>query len=447
MASAQILKDCEQRTGYGAEKIYTLEKKLYREYDDKTIRKYINISKRRATFFDIFKRDDIEAIDSLRAAMYFIKDDKESREYEKTYKKLNKLIEKNGYQTDEFSRLEVAKNLYLEGRYYASAYEFEELLKEGIEPVVCYEYLGDIYGEIKKDKTWQMDNYNNAIEINPKNAKVLFKSAKVYSYENKKDLSLEYYNRAINLTDDPDILKEGISIFTRAVKKRPRSANYLETLGAFYEKSGDYDKTYELYQKAIYLNPKDVFLKYKLGALLYETKQYPQATRIFDSILRDNLYESQIRAGKAKSLFALGQVEDAINEYQVILAIYPESKQAKYGIYKILREQNSLDYIIDTFYPLNKTFVPDAKFYADFAQLLASFEIYEDSIELYKRSIKKDDKNAKVYLELYEIYELLNRDKEGFELIKKAYKKLPDNQDIKNVFFYSTKTQKQKKTP
>src|SRR5699024_10938631 len=138
------------------------------------------------------------------------------------------------------------------------------------------------------------------------------------------------------------------------IKNRPTNANLYEVLGATYEKTGDYKKTYELYQKAIFLNPKDIFLKYRLGGLLYETKQYPQATRVYDNIIRDNLYESQIRAGKAKSLLALGQTNAALKEYQIILAIYPESKQAKYGIYEIFKGKKSLDYIIDNFYPLNE---------------------------------------------------------------------------------------------
>ena len=435
-----------QKEGWGAAKIYSLEKELRRNSDPDTIKQYVNTQKRRSTYFKIFKRDNIEACDALRAALYFLRKDKSSSEYKNTLAKLNTLIEKSGFQNDDYNRLEVAKNLYLECEWYASAYEFEELIEKGFECAICLEYLGDIEQRINKDRESCLKYYKKSLEYNPNNASALFKIATVLNSMNRGDLALEYYTKAINLTDDPEILKKGISVFTRAVKSKPRNANLYEILGATYEKTGDYKKTYELYQRAIYLNPKDIFLKYRLGGLLYETKQYPQATRVYDNILRDNLYESQIRAGKAKSLLALGQANAALKEYQVILAIYPESKQAKYGIYEIFKGKKDLDYIIDNFYPLNENFKPASEFYAEFAELLTSLEgNNEDAISLFNKALALNPKNANAYLKLYEIYELAGEDLKAAELIKKAYKNLPDNEEIKKVFFYLNKSTETKK--
>lgn len=442
----QAVSVCPEKTGWGADKISALERQLRQCEDKNVIEQYINTQKKRSTYFKIFKRDNIEACDNLRAALYFLKRDKNSSEYKKTLDKLNSLIAKSGFQNDDYNRLEVAKNLYLECQWYASAYEFEELAEKGFECAQCYEYLGDIEQKINKDKTASLEYYKKSIEIKPDNASALFKIATVLYNTNRSDKAIEYYSRAINLTDDPEILKEGMVIFTRAIKSKPRNANLYEILGTTYEKTGDYKKTYELYQRAIYLNPRDIFLKYRLGGLLYETKQYPQATRVYDNILRDNLYESQIRAGKAKSLLALGQTNAALKEYQIILAIYPDSKQAKYGIYEIFKDKKDLDYIISQFYPLNDKFKPTSEFYTEFAGLLTSLDKNnDDSISLYKRAIELNPKNADAYLKLYEIYELEAKDKLAFDLIKQAYKELPDNEEIKKVFFYLNKDKGEKK--
>ncbi len=443
---AAVTCNAAQKEGWGAQKLYSLEKELRQNKNTETINQYVNTQKKRSTYYRIFKKDNIEACDSLRSALYFLRKNKNSSEYKNTLAKLNSLIEKSGFQNDDYNRLEVAKNLYLECEWYASAYEFEELAEKGYECAVCLEYLGDIEQKINKNAEASLDYYDKSLEYNPNNASALFKAATVLTGLNKGDLALEYYTRAINITDDPEILKQGISVFTRAVRSKPRNANLYEILGATYEKTGDYKKTYELYQRAISLNPKDIFLKYRLGGLLYETKQYPQATRIYDNILRDNLYESQIRAGKAKSLLALGQTNAALKEYQIILAIYPESKQAKYGIYEIFKDKKDLDYIIANFYPLNDNFKPTSEFYADFAELITSLDgNNDDAVNLYKRAIELDPKNANAYLKLYEIYELSARDSEAKELIKKAYKYLPDNEEIKKVFFYLNKSTQTKK--
>ena len=444
--NAKVASECTPKTGWGANTAATLEQKLMKDEDADTIEKYIKLQKRRSTYYKIFKRDNIEACDNLRSALYFLKRNKNSADYKKTLDKLNDLMEKSGFQNDDYNRLEVAKNLYLECKYYASAYEFEELVEKGFECAQCYEYLGDIEQKINDDKTAPLAFYGKSVDIKPENASALFKMATLLYETNNSDRAIEYYSRAINLTDDPEILKQGIVIFTRAIKSKPRNANLYEILGTTYEKTGDYKKTYELYQKAIFLNPKDIFLKYRLGGLLYETKQYPQATRVYDNILKDNLYESQIRAGKAKSLLALGQTNAALKEYQIILAIYPESKQAKYGIYEIFKGKKSLDYIIDNFYPLNDNFKPTSEFYAEFAELLTSLDkSNDDAISLYKKAIELDCKNANAYLKLYEIYELEGKDSLANELIKKAHKELPNNEEIKKVFFYLNKSTDTKK--
>lgn len=445
-SNAQVAVTCTPKTGWGAQKADSLEQKLRQSKDPDTINDYIDIQQKRSTYFKIFKRNNMEACDNLRAALYFLRKDKNSSEYKKTLEKLNELVAKSGFQNDDYNRLEVAKNLYLECKYYASAYEFEELIEKGFECAQCYEYLGDIEQKINNDKTAPLEYYKKSVKAKPDNASALFKIATLLYDTNRADKAIEYYSRAINLTDDPEILKQGMVVFTRAIKSKPRNANLYEILGTTYEKTGDYKKTYELYQKAIFLNPKDIFLKYRLGGLLYETKQYPQATRIYDSILRDNLYESQIRAGKAKSLLALGQTNAALKEYQIILAIYPESKQAKYGIYEIFKGKKSLDYIIDNFYPLNDNFKPTSEFYAEFAELLTSLDkSNDDAISLYKRAIELNSKNANAYLKLYEIYELEGKDDLANELIKKAHKELPDNEEIKKVFFYLNKSTDSKK--
>ena len=61
---------------------------------------------------------------------------------------LDLILPKIGGNRSNNDRLEVAKNLYFQKKYFASAYEFSTLLKEGYEPDICYEYMGDIAGKL-----------------------------------------------------------------------------------------------------------------------------------------------------------------------------------------------------------------------------------------------------------------------------------------------------------
>ena len=69
-----------QKEGWGAGKIYSLEKELRQNEDPDTIKQYVNTQKRRSTYFKVFKRDNIEACDNLRSALYFLRRNKNSTE-------------------------------------------------------------------------------------------------------------------------------------------------------------------------------------------------------------------------------------------------------------------------------------------------------------------------------------------------------------------------------
>lgn len=85
------------------------------------------------------------------------------------------------------------------------------------------------------------------------------------------------------------------------------------------------------------INPNDIFLQYYLGNLLFEVKEYSFADEIYSEILEDNPYESQIRISRAKAYLAMGDYDKAIKDYQIVLAMYPDSLQAQYGLYCVLK--------------------------------------------------------------------------------------------------------------
>ena len=153
-----------------------------------------------------------------------------------------------------------------------------------------------------------------------------------------------------------------------------------EILGLAYQKLGEYQKTFELFNKALELKPDDIFLKYYFGNLLFDMAEYSKATEIYNSILAKNPYETQIRIARAKCYKANGMINAAIKDYQVVLALYPNSMQAQYGLYKLLSGKNP-DVIIKTFYPLNKNFVPSADFYNNLASVLYQKGMVKDSIK------------------------------------------------------------------
>jgi|GEM_PF-1479385 len=415
-----------------AQKAYKLEKSVIQNpANNPDIQNYINLLSKRSNKY-YFRKDYENSADDLRTILFFLLGKEKTAQYSKYKKRLDKVLTKMCFDTSPENRLEVAKNLYLEGKYFASAYEFVILAEEGYELAVCYEYLGDNSVCLGKSKQ-ALIYYQNSLKLDS-SASVNFKLAKLYDAYQEEDQALEKYNTAIALGANEDILCEIVEIFTRKIENNSGNPSYYETLGQAYQALGEYSKTYPLYQRAIQLNPNDIFLKYALGGLLHEMGQYQNAINVYDAILKDNPYESQIRIGKAKCLRASNRTNDAIKEYQIVLAIYPDSKSAQYGIYNILSPRLGMEGAVANFYPLDSEFKPDSNFYLEFARFLDKQGDYKAATQAYELSIDKSKINAPAYLELYDLYVTQNNQAKAYETAQEGHKNLPKDVKIRKIF-------------
>jgi len=414
-------------------KVIRASKTVIADPCDKNITDYISIMKRRA-FTHGFTGDYEAQADDFRSILYFLRKDKKSSEYQKYYKKLNTAYSKSGFEYNQNNRLEIAKNLYLEDKYFASAYEFLELAGENYCPEVCYEYLGDI-SQIFNNPKAALIFYKKALGIAPENYCLTYKIGKIYKDLNNEEDAKNYFESTLNLTDDPEIVNFIVQIYEKDLTSNVKNPeNAYEILGLCYLKLKEYQKTYELFKKAIALKPDDIFLKYYLGNLLFDMYRYDDAIEIYNSIIQNNPYETQIRIARAKCLIKMNRTNDAIKDYQVVLALYPNSKQAQFGLYKLLSGKKSIEEIAKTFYPLNSKFKPNASFYNNLASVLYQKSYVSDSIKLYKKSIQIEPKSKEAYIALYKIYELEGQSSAALELAKKAYKNLPNDPDIRKLY-------------
>ncbi len=420
-----------------SKKVIAATKKVVKNPGTQNINSYIALMKKRALVHGI-KQDYEAQADDIRSILYFLRKNKKSEDYIKYYQKLNATYPKLGFKNNKNNRLEIAKNLYLEEKFFASAYEFLELANEDYCKEICYEYLGDI-SLIFNNPEAALVYYKKSYEVEPANYCVTYKIGKVYKDLNKNDTAKEYFEMTINLTEDPEILNCIVNIYEKELRQKKADETSYEILGLAYQKLKEYTKTYEIFKKAVQSRPDDIFLKYYLGNLLFEMGEYTEAIKIYNSIILNNPYETQIRIARAKSLNALKRTNDAIKDYQVVLALYPDSKQAQLGMFKMLTGKKSSTDIVKLFYPLNKSFTSTPAFYNNLAKSLYSSGLVADSINLYKASIKIGPKNVQTYISLYKIYELEGQTANAYELALDAHKIFPNNSEIKKMYQYSNK--------
>ncbi len=374
-----------------------------------------------------------DALDYLRSALYFLRLNPKTEAYNETYSNYNKLIQKTGLDTSQSNRLEVAKNLYLEQKYFASAYEFSKLLDEKYNTDICLEYLGDVAGKIGSVDV-AISYYKKAYETNPNNISAEYKYAMCLLADNKKTNAIFYLEDVIEKTNSKEIINEIINTFNQRIQRNPDDENNYGILGLAYQKLGQYDKTYKFLKRSLIINPKDIFLRYYLGNLLFNINEYSFADEIYSEILDENPYESQIRISRAKTYAALNDENKAIKDYQVVLAMYPDSIQAQYGIYTLLKNKMPLEKIVNLFYPIEPDFKLNSEGYNNLGYLANQMGKSSDARVFFEKSLSINPKSETPYIELYKIYQLEGSDAKAREIIQKAYKLFPKNTEIKQLY-------------
>lgn len=380
-----------------------------------------------------WRKEYEDAADYLRAALYFLSQKPDTRKYESTLNKLNKVLSKLEVDMSSENRLEIAKNLFLEGKYFASGYEFSILLKEEYEPDLCYEYMGDIARKFGSDET-AFAFYQKSLEINPDNLNAKYKYANLLLKQGKNDYARIYFEEVIENTNSEGVINEIINTFINEINANPDDENNYGILGLAYQKLGQYDKTYQLLKKAIMMNPNDIFLMYYLGNLLFNIGEYSFADEIYTEILEENPYESQIRISRAKSYAAISEYEKAIKDYQIVLAMYPDSLQAQYGMYTLLKDRIPLERIVNLFYPLEPDYKLTDEGYNSLGYLANKMGNTMDASVFFEKSLKLNPKSEIPYIELYKIYQLLGLDDKAKETLLKGYKLFPKNREILDLY-------------
>ena len=358
-----------------------------------------------------FNSKNIEEIDSLRNELFCL-GDKNSSYYKRTKQKLDKLIQKDNLDYTPQNRFDDCLRLINNQKFYSASYELNELILSGYEVSKCYELLGDISNKTKKSASKIAFYYKEALKADKSNISVEYKLSKLYLRENKNVLGIEHLRNVIKNTTDRDILCEIQEIILNHITPQNRfeANNLYEALGWIYLKLDCYNDAYRAFERALELNPDDIFLKYYLADLYYSKKQNNEAINIYTMIIDENPLDSQIRLSKAKISSNIGDINSAYKEYLEILSLNPDSSSAKYGIYKLFNNL-SADEILKKIYKDNN-YTPKKEDYLQFALLLKNKNDFEGEDKFLQRakafdkieeSIKEQPKKEQIKKETNEI--------------------------------------------
>jgi tetratricopeptide (TPR) repeat protein len=156
-----------------------------------------------------------------------------------------------------------------------------------------------------------IQDYNEAIRLNPGHADAFANRGAAYARKRNYDRAIQDYDKAIRLN--------------------PRHADAFSNRGIVYARKKDYERAIENYNKAIRLKPDHIGALYARGNAYRRQGDYDQAVRNYDQVIRLNSRHAQAYSNRGIAYASQGDDDLAIQDYDEAIRINPKYVNAYYN--------------------------------------------------------------------------------------------------------------------
>jgi tetratricopeptide (TPR) repeat protein len=287
--------------------------------------------------------------------------------------------------------------LYLrdDRRDYDSAIEQCKLAIEQIpQNPEAYYLLGKAYG--KKQMYPDMNEaYNTSLK----------QSAK-YKTEIEQD-KLRYWTNLFNgglQSNRQNQLEDAVSKYKMAIELLPNRTEPYKNLAFTYSQLKETDLSIETYEKAMQVDPDDLEIKYNLGMTYYNTQKYNEAIPYFQEVVDKGTQtmkeynDSMIHLAFCYDL--LQKPEKAEEIYKKALEEFPDNKDILFNLARLLINREEYNAAIEI---MQKVLDQDPNdFYANMgmANSYLKLENFTEAIKYYEKAVEIQPENSNAWYNL-----------------------------------------------
>lgn len=120
------------------------------------------------------------------------------------------------------------------------------------------------------------------------------------------------------------VWRDGYSLWSDVLKKKPNSSNAHHSLGRIYQKTGKLREAIKEYNTALDLSPSNSFALNSIGLLYYEGGEYDDAVRAYKAAIRYYPYEPMYHFNLGRTYAKQFKYKEAIEEYKAALQLKPD---------------------------------------------------------------------------------------------------------------------------
>lgn len=222
----------------------------------------------------------------------------------------------------------------------------------------------------KKQYDRAIQDYNEAIRINPNNAHAFAGRGNAYSKEGRYDLAIRDFEEGMRLNPKFNLLSNraaayfgkgqydraiqdydelirrnprdagafhhrgmahlnkgqydrAIQDFDETIQLEPKLASAFNNRGVAYSSKGQYDRAIQDFDEALQINPRDTMSFRNRGMTYYRKEQYERAIQDFDEAIRLNPRDTIVLYSRGLAYFRTSQYDRAIQDYDEAIRLNP----------------------------------------------------------------------------------------------------------------------------
>ena len=219
------------------------------------------------------------------------------------------------------SHIQVALRYREQRSYTQSEKHFLKALHYTPEDITVLYHLAEVYLRQSKSKEFE-NTMKKLISIDPGNMTYYRKLGQFYKGEEMVDNAIDTYKEAIeNSEKDSMVEVEMLERICNVIPDRDsRKISYLMKLSRFYEKDKKMKEALLPVKKALFLNPENITLKSRYGFLKYKLNDFKECRSIMEKIdpVSNNLY-AKFCLGKI--LYESKEIDKALLKFKEILDV------------------------------------------------------------------------------------------------------------------------------
>ena len=229
----------------------------------------------------------------------------------------------------------------------------------------------------------------------------------------------EYFQQGLNCAANEDF-DCAIDNYTEAINIQPNSAEPLKLRAAAFYAKGDFEKAIQDYNRAAEINPNDPNIFYGRGVAFFNRADYDRALENYNKALALNSQDEKLFYNRGLAFFSKGVFDRALEDYNRAIELNPEYAEAFHNRGNIYDEQEKYDLAIkeyDRAIELNPNF---ALAYSNRGAAYGRKGNYDRAVADFTRAIELNPNFATSYFNRGNIFYLRNNYDEALKDFSKT---------------------------